>query len=167
EFALLLPAECAGASGEVPRPVPASTGTAEDEREEPAPSADFGGRRVLVVEPDLRRLLALTPVLERWGLQVVAAGDAEEALETLDEDGIALVLVSVGVSGTEAYATIGAMRQHARHQQVAVIALLPADDAAARLAAVAAGAADALPHPLDLAALRDLIAQHLADAAAA
>ena len=161
EFALLLPADCACVPAETRRPPPAPPGTAAVTAEAPPPAADFGGQRVLVVDAEVRRLLALTPVLERWGLEVAAAGDADEALETLDEDGIAVALVRVELSGADPYATISAMREHVQHRQMAVIALIPADATAARTAALAAGAASCLPEPLDLAALRDLLARHL------
>lgn len=158
EFALLLPGDCECLAGEARPAAPPVEDVAAAEPEEQVPGADFGGARVLVVEADMRRLLHLTQVLEHWGLDVVAAGDTQEALETLDEDGIALVLVSGEVSDPSAYARIRAMRQHARPQQVALIGLVSAD----ALDACRTSTADAcLSHPLDLAALRDAIAQQL------
>ena len=41
--------------------------------EQTLPVADYQGARVLLVDDDVRNLLALTPLLERWGLDVMAA----------------------------------------------------------------------------------------------
>ncbi|MCB1875063.1 MAG: response regulator [Chromatiales bacterium] len=55
----------------------------------------LSGRRILVVDADLRSLLQLTPQLESWGLRVTAATSAEEVFETLDEEpGFDLTLVN-------------------------------------------------------------------------
>jgi CheY-like chemotaxis protein len=110
---------------------------------------------VLVVDHDVRRLLALTPRLEGWGLEVLAAGDAEEALESLEDD-VALVIAGPDVSAPEPYATIRRMRQDPRMQAVPVIALCDPE------------AADAAPDrtlrlalPLDWHALHALLERQL------
>ncbi len=60
------------------------------------PEADYPGTRVLLVDDDMRNLLALTPLLERWGITVMAAGDGHEALETLETGGdFDLVLMDI------------------------------------------------------------------------
>ncbi|MDX1698451.1 MAG: ATP-binding protein, partial [Thiohalobacterales bacterium] len=59
-------------------------GRAGNEAAETIPTADYGGLRVLLVDDDVRNLLAMTPLLERWHLEVMAAGDGAEALETLE-----------------------------------------------------------------------------------
>jgi signal transduction histidine kinase/CheY-like chemotaxis protein len=161
DFALLLPRDCHCGPGEAEtqRPAGRSVTVVEPEPEAQEPSADFARQRVLVVDHDVRRLLTLTPRLEGWGLEVLAAGDAEEALESLEDD-VALVIAGPDVSASEPYATIRRMRQDPRMQALPVIALCDP------------GAADAAPDstqrlalPVDWHALRALLETHLSEPA--
>ncbi|WP_456412392.1 ATP-binding protein [Thiolapillus sp.] len=93
QFSLRLPAEC----GEMPRPktmLPEGGKTsAPDTALQPAPVADYSGRKALLVEQDLHVLLKFSKILESWNIRVLAAGDEEEVLETLeDETDIDIVL---------------------------------------------------------------------------
>ncbi|WP_456418050.1 ATP-binding protein [Thiolapillus sp.] len=94
QFSLRLPAEC----GEMPRPktmLPEGGNTsAPDTALQQAPVADYSGRKALLVEQDLHVLLKFSKILESWNIRVLAAGDEEEVLETLeDETDIDIVLV--------------------------------------------------------------------------
>ena len=55
-----------GASVEPPE---GRSGTAAEQL---IPTADYQGARVLLVDDDVRNLVALTPLLEKWGLDVMA-----------------------------------------------------------------------------------------------
>jgi signal transduction histidine kinase/ActR/RegA family two-component response regulator len=160
-FALLLPVE--------PRPgQPGDAGPAErvgPARSEapPLPSADFGGRRVLLVDNDVRNLIALTPLLERWGLDVVAAGDADEALEVLQEDDrIDLVLTDVMLPGADGDDTIRRIRAQAGFAELPILALTARTEDEARARTLAAGAQDVLCKPVDPSRLLDRLMQYLA-----
>ena len=128
------------------------------------PAADFGGRRVLVIEDDVDQLLVLTPLLELWGLRVDAAADVDEATELLREDGdYALVLLDAAMPGQEAYARIWAVRDvGASRLPILAMATAPLSDPGQHGLA----ATDVLVKPLDPGALRDAIARHLGDEAA-
>ena len=102
-FTLLLPAE-------IPPQVAArdASGAAAnkaDRQEQHLPVADYWGARILLVDDDMRNLLALTPLLEQWKLDVMAAGDGSEALETLQMnqnlDVIVLDVKMPGMDGIE------------------------------------------------------------------
>ena len=82
EFNLILPLELEpGDEVQVERVV-----TMDNEPEaEPPPRADFSGRRVLLADHEVQTLLALTPLLESWNVDVTAAGSEEELLEELNE----------------------------------------------------------------------------------
>ena len=125
------------------------------------PSADFGGRRVLVIEGDVDHLLVITPLLERWGLHVDAAADVAEAGELLrDEDDYALALLDAGMPGQEAYARIEAVRGlSVQRLPILAMAAAPYPDPGQ----LGLAAADVLVKPLDPGALRDAIARHLGD----
>ncbi len=161
EFSLLLPADCAGELKQAQATVSASE-PHEDEPDRPAPpQVDFGAQRILVVESNVRRLLELTPVLEGWGLSVLAAGDPDEACDALEDERVDLVLISADRSHPEGYATIENMRQDTRLDHAPIIALLESGDGGARTAALAAGAVDALQFPLDWHVLGESLKCHL------
>ncbi len=100
EFSLLLPAEC----GEMPQP---KTILSEHRAERLSDAvlveealADFSGRKALLVEQDIDVLLKFSKMLESWNIQVLAAGDEEEVLETLeDEPDIDIVLAGEKIMG--------------------------------------------------------------------
>ncbi len=58
-----------------------------------SPEADFSGRGILLVDEDIDSLLRLTPLLEGWHMKVCAAADAEEAADTLRDQGDSCRLV--------------------------------------------------------------------------
>jgi CheY-like chemotaxis protein len=120
------------------------------------PEADFGGRRVLVIEGDVDQLLVITPMLERWGLRVDAAADVDEAAELLREEGdYALVLLDTGMPGEEAYARIESVRAINPGQRLPILAM------ATEPGQPGLPATDIVLKPLDPGALRDAIARQL------
>jgi signal transduction histidine kinase len=134
--------------------------------ERPLPDARFDGQRVLVVGGSMDELLALTPLLEGWGLSVGAAGDAAEAIDSLhDETDCALVLLDVAPPGTEACVTIRRIREAVMPKRLPVLAM--ADPTVPAPGCEGVGATELLIKPLDPAALREAIARHCGRGAAA
>ena len=152
------------AAGAAPSVEPAAAAPTEPPRD--LPTANFGNRRVLVIEGDVDHLLVLTPLLERWGLRVDAAADVEEALELLreDEGDYALVLLECGMPGEEAYARIEAIRGFSAQRRLPILAMATAVIPESVQHGLAAN--DVLVKPLDPGALRDAIARHLGEALA-
>jgi signal transduction histidine kinase/CheY-like chemotaxis protein len=133
-----------------------------DTRQSDIPPADYTGSRVLVVDDDLRNLLALTPLLESWGIEVAAAGDGREALETLrEDDGFDLVLMDLMMPAMDGYETIAAIRADLRLSALPVVALTAraADDDRQR--AVRSGAHDFVSKPVDAAQLKAVLDHYL------
>jgi signal transduction histidine kinase/CheY-like chemotaxis protein len=128
--------------------------------------ADFAGERVLLVDDDLRNLLALTPLLEGWGIEVTAAGDGNEALETLAEDAdYAVVLMDIMMPERDGYDTIRAIRADPRHKAMAVVAFSAHADSQVRNWCHNAGADDFLAKPVDPVELKTVLQRHLMGAA--
>jgi CheY-like chemotaxis protein len=118
----------------------------------PVPVADFGGRRVLVVDDEVQNLLALTPLLEQWGIQVEGAGDGQEALDTLVEDpDMDLVLLDMMLPGLDGLETARRLRALPGLARVPVVLVTgyPVDAARAQ----AAGVTEILGRPLEADAL--------------
>ncbi len=159
-FSLLLPLEPERSGLDVEAPRPHARGT--DGAPVPLPTADFGGRRVLVVDDDVRNLLAITPLLERWRLTVLAAGDGQEAIEVLREEPVDVVLTDVMLPGRDGNDMINQIKAEARFRELPVVALTARTDPDSRARILAAGASGFLSKPVDPLELRDTLARVLA-----
>jgi signal transduction histidine kinase/CheY-like chemotaxis protein len=161
-FRLLLPrAVDAGAASPEATAVSAQN-VVPDTAQSDIPPADYAGSRVLVVDDDLRNLLALTPLLERWGIEVAAAGDGQEALETLREDyHFDLVLMDLMMPTMDGFETIRAIRADARLSTLPVLVLTARAAEDDRQRAVASGANDFVRKPVDAAQLKAVLDHYL------
>jgi signal transduction histidine kinase/CheY-like chemotaxis protein len=125
---------------------------------ESIPLADFKGARILLVDDDMRNLLALTPVLEGWGLEVIAAGDAEEALETLaEEPDVSVALLDVMMPGMDGLALARAIREQPRFASLPCIGLSAKAGDDDRERWLALGVGEYLVKPVDLAELLNVL----------
>jgi len=142
-------------------------GKVDAEQEQPLPQADYHNARVLVVDDDVRNLLALTPLLEKWKLDVMAAGDGQEALETLATGGdFNLVFIDIMMPGMDGYEVIRRLREQPRFVSLPIIALTAKAAADDREACLAAGADDCIVKPLDPQELKIKLDMYLAGIAA-
>ncbi|MGB1109465.1 MAG: ATP-binding protein [Gammaproteobacteria bacterium] len=159
-------AEGAGSCFSLHLPLEADTsGLGEDQvalreperNESPVPTIadeDFVGQRVLVVDDDLRNLLALTPLLEGWNLEVLGAGDGGEALDTLEtEDDLALVLLDMMMPDMDGFAVLKRLREMDDFAELPVISLTAMASPEDEAACLNAGASAYLSKPVDTEAL--------------
>jgi CheY-like chemotaxis protein len=160
-FTLLLPAE-------IPLQVAArdATGAAAskgDRQEQHLPVADYRGARVLLVDDDMRNLLALTPLLEQWKLDVMAAGDGIEALETLQAAGaFDLVILDIMMPDMDGYELTRRLRKDPRFAALPVITLTARAGREEQQASLEAGADAFLSKPVDPAELKEILDKFLA-----
>jgi len=163
-FRLLLPLamEAAAASAEPdPRQRRGSDSPAPAQE---VPHADYRGRRVLLVDDDLRNLLALTPLLETWGIEVAAAGDGREALDTLREDGgFDLILMDLMMPVMDGFETMRRIRADAGIPELPLIAVSARAAGDDRERALACGATDFVTKPIDPAQLKAVLDRFLMD----
>jgi signal transduction histidine kinase/DNA-binding response OmpR family regulator len=120
--------------------------------------ATLEGRRVLLVEDDVRNIFALTAVLEPRGATVDVARNGREALARLkQEPPVHLVLMDLmmpEMDGLEATREIRMMHGATSLPIIALTAKAMADD---RLQCLAAGANDYIAKPIDVEKLLSLI----------
>ncbi|SHN67744.1 Signal transduction histidine kinase [Duganella sacchari] len=118
----------------------------------------FEGRRILLVDDDVRNIFALTSALEQKGALVEVGRNGHEALDKLDTiPDIDLVLMDVmmpGMDGLEATRRIRADARFARLPVIAITAKAMKDD---QEQCLAAGASDYLAKPIDLSRLYSLL----------
>ncbi len=82
------------------------------------------GKKVLVVDDDVRNIFALSSVLERRGMVVMTAGTGREAIATLESTpGIAIVLMDIMMPEMDGYETMQVMRQNPEFRRLPIIAL--------------------------------------------
>jgi signal transduction histidine kinase/ActR/RegA family two-component response regulator len=128
------------------------------------PDADYRGTRVLLVDDDMRNLLALIPLMERWGITVMAAGDGHEALETLESGGdFDLVLMDIMMPDLDGYEVTRRIRSQPRFAHLPVIALTARASADDRRYSLEAGANDCLVKPVDPQDLKTILDIFLVD----
>jgi len=137
---------------------PAIRAAREDVQETPIPVADYAGRRILLVDDDMRNLLALTPLLERWNLSVMAAGDGHEALETLRSDGdFDLILMDIMMPEQDGYEVTRQIRSTPAFAHLPVIALTARAGYEDRRTSLEAGANECLVKPVDPVELKAML----------
>jgi len=156
-FTLMLP-ERLESSDYDDKPIAKEYADSQAERSESIPVANFNGARILLVDDDMRNLLALTPVLEGWGLDVIAAGDGEEALETLaEESNVAVALLDVMMPGMDGLALAGAIREQSRFATLPCIGLSAKAGEDDRERWLALGVGDYLVKPVDVHELHSVL----------
>ena len=119
----------------------------------------FEGRRILLVDDDVRNIFALTSVLEQKGLAVDVARNGIEALERLDRNGgdIDLVLMDVMMPGMDGLEATRRLRADARYAQLPVIAITAKAMKDDQEQCMKAGANDYLAKPVHLDRLYSLL----------
>ncbi len=118
------------------------------------PDADYSGKRVLLVDDDLRNLLALTPLLERWNIEVIAAGSGAEAIDTMKDDSyIDLILMDIMMPDMDGYETTARLRKNTAYNNLPIIAVSAKADKESIELAYASSMNDFIVKPVEPAAL--------------
>ncbi|HMP97133.1 MAG TPA: response regulator [Kiritimatiellia bacterium] len=129
---------------------PAETREPEASRP-PQADADLQGKRILVVDDDMRNAFSLAAIIEAWGAESHVAADGQKALELLEADpAIDLVLMDIMMPGMDGYAAMREIRGRRSIRNVPIIALTAKAMKQDREACMEAGANDYLAKPVDL-----------------
>ena len=133
-------------------------------------SADavFEGKRVLIVDDDVRNVFALASVLESHGMDVLYAETGADALRILDDDAdIDLVVMDVMMPELDGYETIAHIRAQPQFESLPIICLTAKAMQGDREKSIAAGASDYIAKPVDTDQLLSLMRVWLYDRTAA
>ena len=118
----------------------------------------LAGRKVLVVDDDVRNIFALTSALEANNMIVVHAENGQEGIEVLQSTpGIEAVLMDIMMPGMDGYETTRAIRQINDFRNLPIIALTAKAMKADREKCIEAGASDYISKPLDIDQLLSLL----------
>jgi CheY-like chemotaxis protein len=111
----------------------------------------LAGKKILVVDDDLRNIFALTSVLEQHGLQVLHAENGRDGIEILcATPDIDAVLMDIMMPEMDGYETTRAVRQLDEFHSLPIIALTAKAMKGDREKCLQAGASDYVPKPVDL-----------------
>jgi CheY-like chemotaxis protein len=112
--------------------------------------AIFKGKKVLVVDDDVRNIYALSSVLEEAGMNVVFAENGKDGIEMLQNtDGIQIVLMDVMMPEMDGYETMRRVRQMPEFKNLPILALTAKAMKGDREKCLAAGASDYVTKPVD------------------
>jgi signal transduction histidine kinase/DNA-binding response OmpR family regulator/CHASE3 domain sensor protein len=118
----------------------------------------FEGRKVLLVDDDVRNIFALTSALEQKGAVVVIGRNGREAIERLNEvEDIDLVLMDVMMPEMDGFEATVEIRKDPRWRKLPIIAVTAKAMKDDQERCLQAGANDYLAKPIDLDRLFSLI----------
>ncbi len=116
------------------------------------------GRKVLVVDDDVRNIFAMTSILERHLMKVAFAENGTQGIEVLQANpDIDVVLMDVMMPGMDGYETMQAIRALPKYKQLPIIALTAKAMKGDREKCIAAGASDYITKPVDTEHLMSLL----------
>ena len=123
-------------------------------------AADGGlaGRKVLIVDDDLRNIFALSSLLERQQMEVSFAENGRDGIEVLEKDPtIEIVLMDIMMPEMDGYDTMRAIRRIPKFKSLPIITLTAKAMKGDRDKCIAAGASDYITKPVDVAQLLSLM----------
>jgi CheY-like chemotaxis protein len=117
------------------------------------------GKKVLVVDDDVRNIFALSSVLERRGMTVLTAGTGREAITMVESSpDIGIVLMDIMMPEMDGYETMQVIRRNPSFRRLPMIALTAKAMKGDREKCLEAGASEYLAKPVNteqlLSALR-------------
>jgi hypothetical protein len=120
--------------------------------------AALTGRKVLIVDDDVRNVFALTSALEAHGMEVIYAENGREALGRLEADpDVDLILMDIMMPELDGYETTEAIRSMPAFERLPIIALTAKAMKGDREKSIAAGASDYITKPVDVDQLVSLM----------
>jgi CheY-like chemotaxis protein/signal transduction histidine kinase/HAMP domain-containing protein len=108
------------------------------------------GKKVLIVDDDVRNIFALSSVIERRGMTVITAGTGREAIAKLESTpDVAIVLMDIMMPEMDGYETMQVIRQNASFRRLPIIALTAKAMKGDREKCLEAGASEYLAKPVN------------------
>jgi CheY-like chemotaxis protein len=118
----------------------------------------LAGRRVLVVDDDVRNIFALTSALESYNMKVLHAENGQKGIDLLRANpGVEAVLMDIMMPEMDGYEAISEIRKMDIFQRLPIIALTAKAMKADRDHCLDVGASDYISKPLDIDQLFSLL----------
>ncbi|AFZ15373.1 GAF sensor hybrid histidine kinase [Crinalium epipsammum PCC 9333] len=108
------------------------------------------GKKVLIVDDDIRNIFALTSMLERYQMNILYAENGKDGIAVLQNTpDIDIVLMDVMMPEMDGYETMRAIRQNEQLRSLPIIALTAKAMKGDREKCIEAGASDYITKPVD------------------
>jgi CheY-like chemotaxis protein len=131
-----------------------STNLASDDGAEPS----LAGKKVLIVDDDIRNIFATTSILERHDMRVVYAEHGQAGIDMLQATpDIDVVLMDIMMPEMDGYETMRRIRSMDQFRTLPIIALTAKAMKGDREKCLEAGASDYIPKPVDTEQLLSLM----------
>ena len=138
--------------------------TTQRKETDPIPTRRLGalkdvlaGKTALVADDDVRNIFSLTKTLESLGMKVLAAIDGKEAVQTINEQMVDVVLMDMMMPEMDGYESIRQIRENQRFRRLPIIAVTAKAMTGDREKCIAAGASDYITKPVDIDQLLSLL----------
>jgi CheY-like chemotaxis protein len=116
------------------------------------------GRKVLVVDDDIRNIFALNSLLERHSMQVISATTGQEAISLVEStEDLSLVLMDIMMPEMDGYETMRRIRGNPKFRMLPIIALTAKAMKGDREKCLEAGASDYVAKPVNTDQLLSLV----------
>jgi CheY-like chemotaxis protein len=116
------------------------------------------GRKVLVVDDDIRNIFALNSLLERHSMQVISASTGQDAIDLVEStQDLSLVLMDIMMPEMDGYETMRRIRGNSRFRTLPIIALTAKAMKGDREKCLEAGASDYVAKPVNTDQLLSLV----------
>ncbi|AUM14507.1 hypothetical protein Kalk_19660 [Ketobacter alkanivorans] len=123
------------------------------------------GKRLLLVDDDIRNLYSLSAILEESGFDIATAGTGLEAIEMLDSEGdFDLILMDVMMPEMDGLEAMQRIRSNPKYKNLPIIALTAKAMKDDRARCIEAGANDYLSKPVDTNKLKAIVKMWLGQA---
>ncbi|HEV7134415.1 MAG TPA: response regulator, partial [Gaiellaceae bacterium] len=118
----------------------------------------FKGKKVLIVDDDVRNVFALTSVLEANGMDVIFAENGRDGIATLEANpDVDIILMDIMMPEMDGYETMAAVRRLDGFKQLPIISLTAKAMRGDREKSIASGASDYITKPVDTDQLLSLM----------
>ncbi|MDM8568672.1 response regulator, partial [Thiotrichales bacterium HSG1] len=108
------------------------------------------GKKVLIVDDDVRNVFALATILETNEMETICGVNGQEGLDFLQEHGdIAIVLMDIMMPEMDGYEAIQEIRKQPKHRKLPIIALTAKAMKDDKTKCIEAGANDYLAKPVN------------------
>jgi CheY-like chemotaxis protein len=125
------------------------------------PETTLAGKKVLIVDDDIRNIFALSSLLERHKMDVVYAENGKEGIEVLAaSDDVDAVLMDVMMPGMDGYEATRRIRKMPRFKTIPIIAVTAKAMKGDREKCIEAGASDYITKPVNVEQLISLLRVH-------
>ncbi|MGV3527750.1 MAG: response regulator [Flavisolibacter sp.] len=124
----------------------------------------LSGKKVMVVDDDVRNIFSLTRALETHSMTVISATDGREALDQLEQNSdVDAVLMDIMMPEMDGYETMKRIRKMKKFKHLPIIAVTAKAMTGDREKCIQAGASDYISKPVDVDQLLSLLRVWLYD----